>query len=331
MYPLYTHHLPIDVPIIYPAIRPMAKFDEIIEALDSDLLKEFHNKLIEGGFYTDIINPDVLVENDVNEIKRAVKTAVSNCDYVKLKEIAPSTLVQAIDALEPKPPQNNYESEHPEQIEYTGRPTGTDPQKTKQIIILSQKLITILDQRDVRGAVPAKLRKEFTDIITKLHDCGLTQEDIESRFNITRKTVGKTLNTLKKEKESKLLEMKLKESTGKEAKARLNAGVEGAFDTIEEHAKAITKTRMEEDYNLGNYLNEKYYLASLSKGITVQGLVQNATEAYLHQGDIYKLIMDMEDENIELTKQNRVLQAEIMRMNALNTNLRTTIINLNNY
>jgi len=319
----------------------MAKFDEIIDALNDDLTKKFHNDLAAGGFYTDLINADALVENDLKEIRRAVKTAVNNSDYVKLKAIAPPPLRQAIDALEsvktqPEDVEGTQLPKTPEIPEISEEDTEPrDPQKTQEFMILTQKLIKILDQRDSRNVIPPKLRPEFGEIVKDLNEnYGMTLEEIEARFNVTRKTVGKSIKDSKEnEKEkAKLLELKLKEAPGKsEAKARLNAGVEGAFETIEEHAKAITKARMEENYTLGNYLNEKYYIAALSKGVTVQALVQNATEGYLRQGDVYALIMNMEDENMELTKQNRMLQSEITRLAALNKNLSRTILTINNY
>ena len=316
----------------------MAKFDEIIDSLDDDLTKKFHNDLAEGGFYEDLVNAEVLVENDIKEIRRAVKTAVNNSDYVKLKAIAPTALRQAIEALESVKPQHiaNEPTQEPKDLQPEISEEDTeprDPQKSKQFMILGQKLIKILDQRDGRNVVPPKLYPEFGEIVKDLHEnYGMSLEEIESRFNVTRKTVSKAIksSTEKESEKSSVLELTLKEGKT-EAKARLNAGVEGAFETIEEHAKAITKKRMEENYTLGTYLNEKYYLASLSRGVSTQVLVENATEAYLRQGDVYKLIMDMEDENTELTRQNRMLQAEIMRLAALNKNLSRTILTINNY
>lgn len=310
----------------------MAKFDEIIDSLDDDLTKKFHNDLAEGGFYADLVNAEVLVENDIKEIRRAVKTAVNNSDYVTLKAIAPTALRQAIEALESVKPSISTT----ETTDYISEDTEPrDPQKTQEFMILTQKLIKILDQRDNRNVIPTKLRPEFGEIVKELNEkYGMTLEEIEAKFNVTRKTVGKSIKDSKEndKEKAKLLELRLKDTSGEsKAKSRLNIGVEGAFDLIEDHAKSITKARMEEDYTLGNYLNEKYYLAALSKGVSIQVLVENATEAYLRQGEVYKLIMDMEDENTELTRQNRMLQAEIMRLATLNKNLSRTILTINNY
>lgn len=294
----------------------MAKFDTIIDALEEEELKEFHNKLASGGFYEQLFNADTLIENDISNIRKAVRAAVANHDYNKFKDLAPGALRQAIDALEDVKPL-------PLEIEETNN-TETD----KEFIQLSQKLLRILDQRDGRGAVPKKLRPEFSEILAKMYDNhGMSYEQIEEKFGITAKTISQYVNEYKEKRG--LTELPARPST-KEGPSYAHTGAEqGLKETIEKESKARTVKTIEDHMNLGRELYDKFFIPAMAAGIDVKELAFKAIDSYLKQGDVYQHMVGMEDENIELARQNRILQAEVMRLNTLNKNLRRTMIAIN--
>jgi predicted XRE-type DNA-binding protein len=321
----------------------MAKFDEIINSMDDGLIKKFHSELVKGGFYAGLINLDAEIESDINKLRNAVKHVVNNGDWIKLQTIAPDPLKQALKSLEhakpettsePKPPQVSQAQEtlRAEQIS-DEEVELKDPQKSKEFLILQQKLIKILSERNSQSQIPPKLKPEFNNIVTELIETyGMSQVEIEATFGVTRQVVAKGVKDAKEKAKdlAKLQEIELKTGGKDTTKAGIDTGTNLAIkETIEDHAKIKTKKDLEDIYRLGTYLIEKYNLPSLGRAMTVLTLVETATDAYLKQGDIYNLINDMEDEIMALKRQNQILQAEVTRLTTYNKNLGRTILSIN--
>lgn len=285
----------------------MAQFDNTIDGLDETSLREFHRKLIESGCYEGQLNPETIDETSIDHLRQAVKLGVQSTSWEKLKQIAPESIKKEIEAL------GSTTIAAPQPQVHAEDDTGETKER------LYQELTNILSQRDARSAVPPLLRQRFGEILTTLNKkFGMNFQDIEATFDITRKTVSKTIEHFKKEHPIITPDEKVLKGSEKAAADKLIKVVGAAADEI-----------IESDMELAIHIRQTYLKEAYLRGMTLRQLVDIAVNTWFKTGDIYQVMLDMERSSAELRDRNKELEVRASQLSYKNRSLTHTLMNIN--
>lgn len=285
----------------------MAQFDETIDAMDEILLREFHRKLVEGGCYEGQLNPETIDETSIEHLRQAVKLGVQSTSWEKLKQIAPESIKKEIEALGANTIAAPSPQSHAED----------DTGETKERLF--QELTNILSNRDRRGGVPPILRERFGEILTTLNKKhGMNYQDIETTFDITRKTVSKTIENFQKWHPIITPDEKVLKGSEKATADKLIKVVGAAADEI-----------IESDMELAIHIRQTYLKEAYLRGMTLRQLVDVAVNTWFKTGDIYQAMLEMERGAAELRDHNRQLEVRVSQLSHKNRSLTHTLMNIN--
>ncbi len=292
----------------------MVSFDKIIDNLDDNILREFHKRLVEHGFYQGILNLNEIDETDVNILREHVKVGVQGPGgYEKLMEIGPDSIKKEIAAINAP---IIVQDEGPEEPPAPEIPTGLEVPQTETKEKLIQELIHINSMLVPGIGVPESHRPRYGEILTLLNEkYRMTQVDIQSATQISNKSVAKAIAQYKKAHPIERPDTKVVTLSESKVAQKLTGKVVAKADEI-----------IEGDMELGIHIRDTYLKEAYMRGISLMELVDTAIPIWFNIEGIYSTMMNMERENLTLKEYIKALEIENTRLSRRNTNLNRVLI-----
>lgn len=292
----------------------LVSFDKIIDNLDDNILREFHKRLVEHGFYQGILNLNEIDETDVNILREHVKVGVQGPGgYEKLMEIGPDSIKKEIAAINAP---IIVQDEGPEEPPAPEIPTGLEVPQTETKEKLIQELIHINSMLVPGIGVPESHRPRYGEILTLLNEkYRMTQVDIQSATQISNKSVAKAIAQYKKAHPIERPDTKVVTLSESKVAQKLTGKVVAKADEI-----------IEGDMELGIHIRDTYLKEAYMRGISLMELVDTAIPIWFNIEGIYSTMMNMERENLTLKEYIKALEIENTRLSRRNTNLNRVLI-----
>lgn len=274
----------------------MTKFDQNIDELDDNALKEFHSKLKETGCYEGLLNTAAIDENDTEKLRDVVKTGVQGADYGKLKEIAPESIKKQLEAIEnsaPKPVVIPDESDGG--AVYEGD-MGGEGEETKEHLI--GELIDIVSQRKKGTGVPLNLRERYGQILTVLNEKHyMTYKDIEEASTVTAQSISKAIENYRKEHPIARPDDKVVDQAETQIAKKLTKKVTEKADKD-----------IEDDMELAIHIRETYLKQAYMRGMSLREMVDKAVTTWFGIENIYNMVLEQERVNFALRERIKQLE-----------------------
>ena len=297
----------------------LADFDSIIDGLDDNGLRAYHEKLKEAGCYDGLF--EVKDESDPIKLRDNVKQAVNNADFDKLRKSGLEDIIKEIELVELTEHEKRAQPQDiPQEFEEEGPPPtlrGIEGTETKEKLI--QELIFIHSQMVEGKGIPTQYRERYSEIMVLLNEkYSLSHQDIQSAANINKNTIGKAIKNYKKNHPIERPDDKVVSLSESKVAQKLTGKVTAKADEI-----------IEGDMELAIHIRDTYLKEAYLRGIGLMELVDTAIPIWFNIEGIYNTMMNMERENLTLKEHIKILESHIKKQHIINFELSRRNTNLN--